>query len=274
MSLVSENYQRSLLSEADVRAKIRQLPADIEKFWAQHNICWLPETPCRDIKVMQEPDRRKRKGLSDREEQGRLLHNLANIELQAMELAFRSYVEYPEAHTEFREQLAELAISESEHLQLCLEQLQELGYQWGDWPIHLNLWAAVSKQDSLLDRLLIVHRYLEACGLDSGVALLNRLHALDAPHVKKAVSQIADDEVGHVEFGSRWYRFFCQQQNLEASDDFPVRLQMLKSKLPKRIEKLQCELRKNAGFTEAELQAAENLRQEFMATARGGLISF
>ena len=42
----------------------------------------------------------------------RLLHDLANIELQAMELAVRSLYEFPEATTEFKKDLAEIALGE------------------------------------------------------------------------------------------------------------------------------------------------------------------
>lgn len=246
--------------------KILRLPSDIEHFCLKHNNFTVPVAPGRDLTLMVPRTAQTRKGLTDQQEQAKLLHNLANIELQAMELAFRSYAEYPEAPQEFREQMAELAISEGQHLALCLEQLNELGYQWGDWPVHLNLWAAVSSEDSLLDRLLIVHRYLEACGLDSGVALMKRLESSGARHVKKAVSVIADEEVGHVEFGSRWYRYFCHEARLDSDHDFKSRLQNLKGRLPRRIEALQVEVRKKAGFTDFEIQAAEEFRRGFLSS--------
>lgn len=264
MSDVSQNNELSCLTETDVRQKILRLPQDIQRVWTKHNISIPSVAPGRDVPLMQEKEKTRRSGLTSREEQAKLLHNLANIELQAMELAFRSFVEYPDAPTEFREQMADLALSEAEHLALCLDQLQELGYAWGSWQVHLNLWAAVSHEDSLLDRLLIVHRYLEACGLDSGVALQKRLVQSEAPHVEKAVKRIAYEEIGHVAFGSYWYHEICHQQKLDSDHDFATRLQRLKYRLPRRIQGLEIEMRKAAGFTERELQAADELRREFI----------
>ena len=116
-----------------------------------------------------------KKGLSFKEGQARLLHDLASIELQAMELCLRSLYEYPDAPVAFREQLATIALGEGNHLQLCLNGIETLGFAWGDWPVHVALWHSTANSDSLLDRILIVHRYLEGSGLDAGDTLLRRL---------------------------------------------------------------------------------------------------
>lgn len=267
MTAVSENYHTTCLQEPQVRAKIQRLESDLEQFWQGPGLQLPDSAPGRDAELWVPGVFEKRKGLSDRAEQARLLHNLANIELQAMELAFRTYAEFPHAPKDFREQLGALALSESRHLELCLDQLEELGFTWGTWPVHLNLWAAVSSEDSLLDRLLIVHRYLEACGLDSSTALQRRLVQSQAPHVEKTVKVIAEEEVGHVAFGSYWYHEICELEGLNPEEDFPARLRRLEARLPKRIESLNVELRRAAGFLDQELQAAEGLRRSFLSAS-------
>ena len=268
MTAVSENYHASCLHEPQVRAKIHRLESDLEHFWQGPELIVSISAPGRDVELWAPGAFEKRKGLSDPAEQARLLHSLANIELQAMELAFRTYAEYPEAPKDFREQLAALALSESRHLELCLDQLEELGFTWGTWSVHLNLWAAVSSEDSLLDRLLIVHRYLEACGLDSSWALQKRLAQSQARHVQTAVKVIAEEEVGHVAFGSYWYHEICALQGLKPEEDFPTRLRRLEARLPKRIESLNVELRRAAGFLDREIQAAQDLRLSFFDSAK------
>lgn len=258
------SQQTNALFITHVRDKIRALPGNIESAWRNEAAALtIPAcAPGRDLFVLDRVKRGNKKGLSNPEGQARLIHDLANIELQAMELAYRSFIEYPNAPQEFREQMADLAISESKHLELCLDQLEALNFEWGDWPVYLSLWAAVSKDDSILDRMLIVHRYLEASGLDAGAAILRKLAQCHAPQLEKVIKKINEEEVDHVAFGSRWYQDFCKEQKLDPDQDFKIRMRSLAQKLPKRFEILDHELRKRAGFTDSEIQVVQEVQDQ------------
>lgn len=224
----------------------------------------VPTIPARDVLVLEFKQHPLKKGFSTKEGQARMLHDLASIELQAMELGLRTLVEFPEAPTIFKEELWEVTLSEAKHLEMCLTEIEKLGFKWGHWPINCGLWAAVSDSDSLLDRVLIVHRYLEGSGLDAGDTLLRRLAGVDAKTVQYAVQIINDEEVGHVLFGSRWYNQFCLQQGLDPVDDFADRMNRLRGVLPKRVGQVNHDLRARAGFTPKEIQYLENLRASFL----------
>ncbi len=227
----------------------------------------VPDMPGRDLQIVLPEDMpMKKKGLSFKQGQARLLHDLANIELQAMELCLRTYFEFPEAPTEFREQLREIAFGEAKHLGLALDALESLGFNWGDWPASLSLWNAVSKEDTLLDRILIVHRYLEGSGLDAGDTLLKKLAGVLEGPAHKVIRIIVEEELGHVQFGSRWYAEICQRQKIDPQEDFPKRLTGLKYKIPKRIENVNRELRKKAGFTDLEINFLESYRRSSIIT--------
>jgi uncharacterized ferritin-like protein (DUF455 family) len=198
---------------------------------------------------------------TSREGQARLLHDLASIELQAMELGLRSLHEYPEAPAAFRRELAEIVLGEGRHLRLCLEGLESLGASWGQWPVHLALWLSVDPKDSLLDRILIVHRYLEGSGLDAGDSIFRRLSGVDSPLLRGVVKTIVDEEIGHVEFGSRYYREICRLEGLDAAEDFDPRMRALHYRLPRRMEPIARALREKAGFVPPELATLEALRE-------------
>jgi uncharacterized ferritin-like protein (DUF455 family) len=222
----------------------------------------VPLVPARDISVLVAGDLTPKKGLSYVEGQARLLHDLASIELQAMELGLRTLSEFTDAPDAFREELAAITLSEASHLKLCLQGLEKLGFEWGHWAAHTMLWSATHHEDSLLDRILIVHRYLEGSGLDAGDTLLKRLNGvLETPlsHISKT---IFTEEIGHVEFGSRWYHDLCKLQKLDPQEDFESRMTKLRFRLPKRIERISHESRRKAGFTEGELLFLENMRAE------------
>ncbi len=221
----------------------------------------VPLQPGRDAQVLNIKFHPPKKGLSYQEGQARLLHDLGNIELQAMELSLRTLIEFQDAPKVFREQLAELTLSEARHLRLCLEGLENLKYDWGYWPVHVALWDAVSDEDSILDRILIVHRYLEGSGLDAGQIIMNKLTGVQAPEVERAVRVIMSEEVGHVQFGSFWYKEICKKLELNPEDDFPERLQKISKKIPRRLEKINWELRKKAGFEDFELKALTQLQE-------------
>ncbi|UXR63574.1 ferritin-like domain-containing protein [Bdellovibrio bacteriovorus] len=225
----------------------------------------MPEDPARDVLLLHPKEHPPKKGFATPEGQARMLHDLASIELQAMELGLRTLVEYPDAPEGFREELVAVTVSEAQHLRMCLEGIEALGYKWGDWPVHSALWRAVSAEDSLLDRILIVHRYLEGSGLDAGDTLIRRLEGTAGKDtIQKIVKQINFEEIGHVNFGSVWYREICRQNKIDAAQDFPERMASLRVRLPKRVEPINRVLRTKAGFSEEEIKYFEDLRLDFL----------
>lgn len=250
-----------VLNEANPYLKIKNISQAVHEAMAGRGE-EVPDVPARDLKILMPGDLPDKIGLSYKEGQARLLHDLASIELQAMELGLRTLIEFQEAPVGFREELAAVTLSEAEHLKLCLQGIEKLGFKWGHWPAHTMLWQSTAKTDSLLDRILIVHRYLEGSGLDAGETLLRRLDGiLESPlhHISKI---IVSEEIGHVEFGSRWYREICAREKIDPQNDFPERMNSIRWRVPKRIERISRKYRLEAGFTMAEIEFLEKMREE------------
>lgn len=252
-----------VLSEKNIHKKIENCQAAVH-LALQNRGESVPFEVGRDAIVLQPGQLPRKDGISKASGQARLLHDLASIELQAMELGLRSLLEYPDAPTEFREELAGVVLDECRHLKLCLRGIQDLGFEWGAWPVHTALWHATSKEDSLLDRILIVHRYLEGSGLDAGETFQRRLVSVEEKILTPIVSLIFKEEIAHVYFGSKWYREICALEKLDASQDFRLRMDSIKHRVPKRIEKVAREPRLKAGFTEDEIQYLEELRESIV----------
>lgn len=250
------NSQMNWFEIAAVEEKIRNLPkalSDGLKITGPQKAFCLG----RDVQVVPPSQLPAKPGLVSKEGQARLFHDLASIELQAMELAVRTLYEYPEAPREFREQLAEIAEGEGRHLGLCLRGMEDLGYQWGNWNVHNTLWNAVGESDTLLDRILIVHRYLEGSGLDAGESILRRLKGIGFSPAKAVVEVIVREEVDHVNFGSLWYRRVASAEGIDPERDFAKRIEEIARVVPRR-ERIARDLRLKAGFTEYELSVLES----------------
>lgn len=257
----------SLFDEPNVWAKLQLIKSQVADSLEGKTNTDIPLLVARDAQVVALQNLPDKRGLSYKEGQARLMHDLASIELQAMELSLRSLVEYPEAPVKFREELAALTLSEATHLEFCLNALSDLGYDWGHWPVHLALWQAVSAKDELLDRVLIVHRYLEGSGLDAGELLYRRLCSLSSPSpALKAVELIFKEELGHVQFGSDWYRELCRLDGRNSDEDFIQRFTKLRDVLPRRLERINHNLRSQAGFSKVEIQKLEEYRLSLIKT--------
>ncbi|MCB0357662.1 MAG: DUF455 family protein, partial [Bdellovibrionales bacterium] len=225
----------------------------------------VPQTPARDISVVKAQEMPVKKGLSSKEGQGQTLHEIANIELQAIDLGLRTLIEFPHADPCFRKQLVDIVLEETFHLKICLEGLEQLNYSWGDWPIHTSLWDSTSPQDDLLNRILIVHRYLEGSGLDASALLLRRLSGVSNSHLVSIVKKIANDEEKHVEFGSVWFHKLCQNGHKDSDKEFSFRLHQLKHRLPKKLGAINVSLRSKTGFTKSEINNLCQLRSDWLS---------
>jgi len=278
-----------LLEISVIQEKIAALDSSVQSALVQPKASIVPETPGRDAAILHEASERlsarspeaeagplscgqssflapaggaesrrllcdQRPKFSEPEGLRSLIHALANIELQAVELNLRTLHEFPNAPLEFREQLAELTKEEGGHLQLCLKTLRDLGGEWGESPVSLQLWRAIDPQESLPERVLRVHCYLEGAGLDSGDALLRRLSGLGDTPVRRVVHKIVSDEIRHVSFGLKWLRALCTRENIQSEELFRMQIPHLRQTVPRR-EQISINLRLQAGFRADELAA-------------------
>jgi uncharacterized ferritin-like protein (DUF455 family) len=249
----------NVLSIPGIYEKLKALDEALHALLLHKHDFKVPEAPARDVVIVAAADLPRKPGLSLIEGQARLLHDLASIELQAMELGVRTLIEFPDAPREFREELAMITRAEGEHLKLCLKEMREAGFEWGHWPAHKALWSATFESDDLIERILVVHRHLEGSGLDAGDSILRRLSGVASKAVRNAVNTIVSEEVGHVEFGSRWYREVCRLEGCDPDAEFKLRMPAIMKRTP-RIEKIARDLRARAGFNELEMDLLDRLQ--------------
>ncbi|MCP5373972.1 MAG: ferritin-like domain-containing protein [Hyphomicrobiales bacterium] len=146
------------------------------------------------------------------------LHAIAHIELNAIDLAWDIIARFagdglPAA---FFDDWVSVAADEAEHFALLEDRLGELGAHYGALPAHDGLWeAAESTADDLLARLAIVPMNLEARGLDTTPTAIDRLRRHGDDASAAVLARIADEEVGHVAAGVRWFEVLAARRGLD-----------------------------------------------------------
>ncbi len=187
-----------------------------------------------------------------------LIHAICHIEFNAINLAWDAVYRFRDLPDEFYNDWVRIAEEEACHFQLLNRHLQSLGYCYGDFPAHNGLWemACETAHDPLV-RMALVPRVLEARGLDVTPGIMQRLNGKGDHEAVKILEIIQRDEIGHVERGSYWFRFFCQERN----EDPEAMFQKLFTKyMRSNIKKpLQHDARRRAGFSAAELEYLEGI---------------
>ncbi|KAD7117295.1 hypothetical protein E3N88_04563 [Mikania micrantha] len=154
-----------------------------------------------------------------------MLHNLAHVELNAIDLAWDTVVRFS-TYSEllgdmFFADFARVADDESRHFAWCCQRLAELGFSYGDMPAHNLLWRECEKSsDDVVARLAVIPLVQEARGLDAGPRLVQKLVGFGDVKTSNVVAKIAEEEVAHVAVGVYWFVSVCQQMGRASCPTF------------------------------------------------------
>jgi len=181
--------------------------------------CRPPPRPARpEQPQILPPNRMPRRGTGGTKGRIALLHALAHIELNAIDLAWDIIARFagdnlPKA---FFDDWVGVAHEESEHFLALEALLKALGSAYGNESAHDGLWDAAEKTSGLLrERLAVIPMALEARALDTAPATIRRLRAIDDAAGVAVLERILEDEIAHVATGVRWFEYFCQQGALD-----------------------------------------------------------
>lgn len=194
------------------------------------------------------------RGLGRPEGRVALLHALAHIEFNAINLALDAAWRFSGLPRDYYRDWVGVAAEEALHFCLLKDELTRRGAWYGQFDAHDGLWSmAVRTAGDVLARMALVPRLLEARGLDVTPGLQRRLAQAGDTAAVAILQRILDDEVGHVAIGNRWYRHVCASRGLDpvASWSGLVRAHGVEGPKPP----FNVEARLRAGFDAAEIPA-------------------
>lgn len=169
-----------------------------------------PDRPARPTKpeLCRPGDMKRRKAGGSIEKRIALLHALAHIELNAVDLAWDMVARFGNTGLprRFIDDWVRVGDEEALHFSLLAARLRELGSSYGAFPAHDGLWQAASETaHDLLARLAIVPLVLEARGLDVSPPTIADLRRAGDQASAEILETIYRDEIGHVAIGKTWF---------------------------------------------------------------------
>jgi len=204
------------------------------------------------------PRQLKRRRLGSEAGRASLIHAVAHIEFNAINLALDACARFDGMPGEYYLDWIRVAADEARHFLMVSTRLGEIGYAYGDFPAHNGLWdMAVNTVNDCLARMALVPRVLEARGLDVTPGMMQKLEQVGDLETNKVLQVILDEEVAHVEIGTRWFHYCCELQDKEPISTFEA---LLKTQFSGQIRgPFNYPAREKAGFGADEMAMLEGL---------------
>jgi len=182
-----------------------------------------------------------------------LVHAIAHIEFNAINLALDAIYRFQSMPEQYYVDWCQIAAEEAKHFTLLSDYLNDHGMAYGDLSAHNGLWEMAVKTDfDVLVRMALVPRVLEARGLDVTPGMINKLQSTDDTQLIAILQLIFDEEIGHVRIGSHWYKYLCEQRQLEPEDTF---LDLIEKHMQgASFGPFETQARLDAGFSAQEMQ--------------------
>ena len=160
----------------------------------------------------------RRRGLNKKNARIALIHSLAHIELNAIDLAWDIIARFNNYNLplKFYNDWLRVAKEEAIHFLILSKRLQELGASYGDLEAHAGLWDAAKKtRHNLIYRLAVVPMYFEARGLDISPTMIEKLKNVNDEKSANCIKKIYLDEIDHVKIGEYWFRWICKKSKVD-----------------------------------------------------------
>ncbi len=202
------------------------------------------------------PRQLPRRGLGSDRGRAALLHAIAHIEYNAINLAWDAVYRFRGLPLRYYSDWVQVAGEEALHYRLLTEHLATLDCRYGDLPAHNGLWqmARDTAHDPLV-RMALIPRVLEARGLDVTPGMIERFERAGDHAAAAILKRILADEIGHVAIGTRWFNYLCELRKQDPTKTFR---QLLQDHLDGRVSgPINRPARRSAGFGEAELDYLE-----------------
>ena len=221
---LSENTDK--ISYFDFARKILEGESLQDKFLSQ-SIEWnefkdydLPSLPGRKDKISFSDTQLKfpkAERLKETDKKALALHSFANHELLAIEMMAAALLIYPHRNEEdirFKKGIVTALKEEQKHLSLYIGRLNQLGYEFGDFPLNDFFWRQMEKLKTPNQYAAVMALTFEAANLDFAQYYSRLFRSLGDLETASILDTVLEDEIGHVAFGVHWMKKWREEKSL------------------------------------------------------------
>jgi uncharacterized ferritin-like protein (DUF455 family) len=206
-------FAAGLIESPTLEGKLAQAPAHITDFEPGIPLRYAEPVRPAGLEIVPgaSPKVPPPEGMCDPSQRPRILHALANHELQAAELFAWALLAFPDAPAAFRRGLLTILGDEQRHCRMYLDRLAAMGGAFGDHPVSGLFWRRVDAIDSPLAFVCTMGLTFENANLDFSLEHIEAARAARKngdEETAQVLQEVHDDEVTHVAFAWRWMREF------------------------------------------------------------------
>lgn len=153
-------------------------------------------------------------GMQDLNQRVRILHALANHELQAVELFAWGIVAFPDTPGAYRRGLLSILLEEQIHCNLYIERIEAMGHSFGDFPVSNHLWNQTKDIWDPSTFICALGLTFENANLDFALEYKAEAEKVGDFETAKVLQRVHEDEIRHVAFSWRWHKKFSEEKDL------------------------------------------------------------
>ena len=185
-----------------------------------NNLIQLPESPGRNqqlqfsSKKMKFP---KAVNLDQNEKKAMALHAFANHELLAIEMMAASLLIYPHTNKDeikLKQGIISAIKDEQKHLTLYIQRLNQLGFDFGDFPLNDFFWKQMPSLKTMPNYLVVIALTFESANLDFSFFYENVFRQMGDIQTADIMKTVYQDEISHVALGGHYLNKWREDKSL------------------------------------------------------------
>ncbi len=200
------DFARSILEGEKLSDKL--LVSSVE--WDSWKDFSCPKLPGRSGKIKFSDNQikfPKSSHLKENEKKAMALNSFANHELLAIEMMATALLIYPHKTPEdirFKRGILSALKEEQTHFNLYVKRLNELGFEFGDFPLNDFFWRQMEKLKTPVQYTVVMSLTFEAANLDFAQYYAKVFKQMGDLETASILETVLNDEIGHVAFGAHW----------------------------------------------------------------------
>ena len=215
--MTPEKFAQQILFSGKLEDKLQSLT---EPDFGSYEGNPLPEKPAREKKISFSQEKvkfPKYQMFYLKEKMGMALHYFANHELLAIEMMAAFLWKFPtinENDKKIKRGILSALTDEQRHLKLYITRMNELGVEFGNYPLNDFFWKQMIKVKEPAQFLAVMSLTFESANLDFALFYKNVFFGVEDFKSAEIMDIIFEDEVTHVKLGLYWLNKFKMDKDL------------------------------------------------------------